>query len=319
MHQGKAKGSQLIIFEDGTLYHIDLKRSDKIPRNLFLVGAAERVDAIAKHFGSVYFEHTNKARPEFHIVCGIYKGIPMAAMSCGIGVANVEIALTELHAIFEFDHVKDCWSDTLPPVNIIRVGTAGTSLEDIPLGALAISYYALGLDNLNIFYRHNNPAADLVIKNIVKKFRKTKIGKLAESFYVSPANSGVIIALEKTVRRIGEPTQMVAAGITTASPGFFGSEGRAVGRMETVFTRDDFLEIMANFESDGLRIVNHEMETSILFRLANEMLGYRAGTICTVLDNLASDQMIDAAYAAERIDRCILVALEAMVELAKNP
>lgn len=323
MRQGKAKGSQLINYLDGTLYHIDLKKADNIPTNLFLVGAAERVNAIAKHFNSVQFRHQNKARPEFNIICGAYKGVPMAAMSCGIGVAGIEIALTELHALWEFDPEKNRWSDTPASVNIIRVGTAGTSLADVPLGALAISEYAIGLDNLGVFYPRRT--LDVKMKDIARDFQKTKIGTLINFFsgfccYVSPANSSIVSALGRmAVREFlknGESVRAVASGITTASPGFFAPEGRTVGRIQTLFSMEDFIESMANFESGGLRIVNHEMETSILFRLANEMLGYRAGAICTVLDNLASDQMIDAAYAAERIGKCILVALEAMVELA---
>src|SRR3989344_4783124 len=103
MHEGKAKGSQLIIFEDGTIYHIDLKRADNIPGNIILVGAASRVESIAKTFDTVRFEHRNAARPEFYTVAGSYRGTEVAAMSIGIGTDNMEIALNELHALFEYD------------------------------------------------------------------------------------------------------------------------------------------------------------------------------------------------------------------------
>lgn len=320
MHDGKAKGSQLIIYPDGTLYHIDLKRSDSIPTNLFLVGAAERVDAIARHFEQITFKHQNKARPEFYINCGIYRGIPMAAMSCGIGVAAVEIALTEPHALFEFDHVKNQWGDTSAPVNIIRVGTAGAVLEEIPVGTLAISRYSLGLDNLGIFYPPKLAVGNQkAMEDIDAKFFGTDIGRIVPDYYVSPAHPTVVRALNESARRIDWSARLIADGITVASPGFFGPEGRKIGRIETAFSQDDFLESMTSLKVGSLKVVNIEMETSILFRLANEILGYRAGAICTVLDNLVSDQMIDASYAAERVERCILVALEAMVELANNP
>ena len=319
MHKGKAKGSQLIIYPDGTLYHIDLKRSDNIPPNIFLVGAAERVNAIAKYFDSAQFKHQNKARPEFYIICGTYKGIPMAAMSCGIGVAAIEIALIELRALWEFDHEKNQWSDISAPVNIIRVGTAGAVLKEIPLGALAISRYSLGLDNLGNFYSSEHPIPDPVLKYIFLRLLQTKIGRVCVLFYVSPANSKIVEVLSKVAGKLGEVEPFVASGITVASPGFFGPEGRRIGGIKTAFSQSDFLEALTSLKVGDLKVINIEMETSILFRLANEMLGYRAGAICTVLDNLASDQMIDADYAAERIDRCILVALEAMVELANNP
>lgn len=315
MQEGKAKGSQLIIYPDGTLYHTGLKRSDNIPRNIFLVGAAERVDTIANYFDSISFKHQDKSRPEFYIKTGTYKRVPMAVMSCGIGVAAIDIALTELYAIWEFDNEKNCWDDKPVRANIIRVGTSGTSLKEIPLGSVAISYYALGLDNLGVFYPPIIPA-DIIVKDIERKFRKTKIGRLDSSFYVSPSSPRVALALDKAANKFGRSLPMVARGITTASPGFFGPEGRRIGRMETVFDMDEFVKTVKNFQINGLKIINHEMETSILFRLANEILGYQAGAICVVLDNLAIDEVIDAKYARTCLEQCILVALEAMVDLA---
>lgn len=324
MHKGKAKSSQLILYPDGTLYHIDLKRSDNIPLNIFLVGAAGRVDEIAKYFNQVTFSHRNKERPEFYIVSGIYKGVSMAAMSIGIGVANVEIALNELHALFEYDHVKDCWSGAPAKVNIIRVGTAGTTLKEIPIGTLAISFYGLGLDNLDNFYccyRYCDRQYQL-LKNMAisleNEFQKTQLGKLIKSSYVSPADREIAWVLKNKACEIDE-LAMIAGGITLASPGFFGPEGRAIGRIQTLFTQHDFVETISNFESHGLKIVNMEMETSILFRLANEILGWRAGAICAVLDNLQTDEMIDSDFAKERVHVCIKVALEAMVALVNKP
>lgn len=319
MHEGKAKGSQLIIYPNGTLYYIDLKRSDNIPTNLFLVGAAERVDAIAQHFEREIFRHQSKARPEFYIIAGTYKGIPMTAMSCGIGVAGIDIALSELQALFEYDHVKNQWSDAPAPVNIIRVGTAGAVLKEISVGTLAISRYLLGLDNLGIFYPPKLSVGDqIVMEDIDAQFFSTELGQFITNYYISPAHPAVVRALNESARTVDWSARLITDGITVASPSFFGAEGRRIGRIETAFSQDDFLESMTNLKVGNLKVVNIEMETSILFRLANEILGYRAGAICTVLDNLVSDQMIDAGYAAERVEQCISVALEAMVELARN-
>lgn len=315
MQDGKAKSSQLIIYPDGTLYHTGLKRSDDIPHNIFLAGAAERVDTIASHFDCISFVHQDKARPEFYIEAGKYKGVPMAAMSCGIGVAAIDIALTELYAVWEFDNERNHWDDKPVHANIIRVGTAGTSLKEIPLGSAAVSYYALGLDNLGVFYQPTIPA-DVVAKDIERKFRKTKIGRQDSSFYVSPSSPVVSLALDRAANRHKRNLPMIADGITTASPGFFGPEGRRIGRITTAFSMEDFVKTIQNFQSNQLKIVNHEMETSILFRLANEILGYQAGAICVVLDNLATDEVVDAAYARKCLEQCIFIALEAMVDLA---
>ncbi|MBI2122245.1 MAG: nucleoside phosphorylase [Candidatus Sungbacteria bacterium] len=313
MREGKAKGSELVIYPDGTLYHIDLKRADNIPPSIFLVGAAERVDSFAKAFDSVFFQHRNSVRPEFYTVAGVYKDIPMAAISTGIGPDNIEIVMNELHALFEYDHQKSEWINVLPRVNIIRVGTCGASLKEIPAGAFAISRYSIGLDNLGAYY----PAVkrDATAKKIEDEFLKTIVGKTNPFSYVSPASADVIAALEKSAKDAGEEDPMLISGITTTSPGFFAPEGRKIGRLKTAFSLEQFVALIQKFEAEGLKIINHEMETSILFRLCNEILGYRAGAICVVLDNLSSDEFIDAGFAKERIGKCVKVALGAMVKL----
>lgn len=324
MHQGKASGSQLVIYPDGTLYHIDLKRDDNIPKNLFFVGAAGRAKSFAKYFDEITFEHKrkrvifdheNKKRPEFHIVAGKYKGIPMAAMSCGIGVDNIEIVITELHALFEYDHISGEWTDKIPNINIIRVGSCGTSLPEISPGAIAISDYALGLDNLGAYYPL---LARRVMPNMLieSKFLKTKIGQVNPLSYCSSPTPLVVKILKETALDRGEVFQeTLFSGITTASPGFFGPEGRQIGRIQTAFTLEEFLHAIQTFDVDGKKIINHEMEVSILFRIAYEQLGYNVGTICLVLDNLETDDFLDSALAEKRMDETIKIALEAMVAI----
>ena len=314
MREGKAKGSELVIYPDGTLYHIDLKRADNIPPNIFLVGAAERADSFAKAFDSVSFRHRNSARPEFYTVAGFYKNVPMAVISTGIGPDNTEIVMNELHALFEYDHQKSEWTNVLPRVNIIRVGTCGACLKEIPAGALAITRYSIGLDNLGVYYPALN--RDAVAEKIEKEFLKTIVGKTNPLSYAAPAYAEVIVALEKSAQDAGEKAPMLISGITTASPGFFAPEGRNIGRIKTAFSLEQFVNLIYEFEAEGLKIINHEMETSILFRLANEILGYRAGAICVVVDNLSSDEFIDANFAKERTEKCISIALEAMARLA---
>src|SRR3989344_6292557 len=130
--KGKARSSQLIIFEDGTLYHIHLKKEYDIPTNILIMGADGRVDEVASHFDKINFRHRNPKRSEFYTIAGTYRGVPVAAMSIGIGVDNIEIAINELHALFEYNHVSGLWAKKPPGVNIIRVGTCGTSLPEIP-------------------------------------------------------------------------------------------------------------------------------------------------------------------------------------------
>jgi len=325
--KNKARSSQLIMSDDGTLYHIHLKKSDKVPPNILIMGADSRVDEVASHFDGINFRHRNPKRSEFYTIAGTYKGVPVAAMSIGIGLDNMETAINELHALFEYDHETNMWlpetvswPENKPKVNIVRVGTCGTSLPEIPAGALAISKYAIGLDNLGAYYplpptrtySFTGPLA-----RIEKKFLKTVVGKVNPITYCSLASPNAVYALLESVETLGENRNIVC-GITTASPGFFGPEGRQIGRISTAFGPEEFRQIIQSFDVDGHRIVNHEMETSILFRLGYEQLGYNVGAICLVVDNLATDEVMAGDEAKERMNICIRVALESLVQLSQN-
>src|SRR3989344_1477665 len=309
MPKSKAKSSQLIIFEDGTLYHIDLRRSDNMPHNVLLVGASDRVDLISSHFDMITFENRNKARPEFHTIVGIYKDLPVAAMSIGIGMGPIDIAVNELHALFEYDHKMDSWTFRKKPrINIIRVGTCGTSLPEVSAGALAISSPGIGLDNLGAYYPIPVRERDPLTIKIEQNFLRTKIGTINPLAYCSPASPTTVWALRKSAEALGEGHNVVR-GITTASPGFFGPEGRQIGRLKTAFSSGDFRKIIQSFNVNGLKIINHEMETGILFRLGHEHLSYNVGAICLVIDNLATDEVITGDEAKEKMNVCIKVAL----------
>ena len=312
-----AKGnSQLIVFDDGTLYHIHLKKADTIPPNILIMGADDRVNEVASHFDEINFNHRNPKRSEFHIIAGTYKGVPVAAMSIGIGPGPMDIAVTELHALFEYDHTTGSWTDRAPAVNIVRVGTCGTSLPGIPVGALAISTHSLGLDNLGAYYPLPDSERDPLSVKIEKKFLKTRMGRVNPLAYCSPASRTAIWALRESAKTLGESPNTVS-GITTASPGFFGPEAKQIGRIRTAFGQKEFIKTVQSFKVDGLKIVNHEMETSILFRLGYEHLGYNVGAVCLVVDNLATDEVIASDEAKERMNACISVALGALAALAQ--
>lgn len=313
MAKGKARSSQLIFIDDA-LYHIHLKKSDKIPSNILVMGADSRVDEVASHFDEVNFRHRNPKRSEFYTIAGTYKGVPVAAMSIGIGVDNMEIAINELHALFEYDHALGLWAKNPPRVNIIRIGTCGTSLSDIPAGTLAISTYALGLDNLGAYYPLPDSERDQLAVKMEQEFSRTEISRANPLVYCSPASPIATYALRKSAETLGENHNIVG-GITTAAPGFFGPEGRQIGRIRTAFGPQEFRRIIQSFNVNNLRIVNHEMETSILFRLGYEHLGYDVGAICLVVDNLATDEIITGDEAKERMNACTKVALNALLWL----
>ena len=99
-------------------------------------------------------------------------------------------------------------------------------------------------------------------------------------------------------------------GITVAVPGFYGASGRYIEGLTN--TLDGIKGCFADVVVDGVRTVNMEMESGLLFHLS-EALGIRAGTICPVISNPNSqDAVVDYR---PHVSACIDIALEAMVAL----
>ena len=88
------KASELVLAQDGSLYHIRLT-SDTLADRVLLVGDPGRVDMFKEIFDSVEFEAQNR---EIHALTGRYHGTRMTALSTGMGCDNIDIVMTELDA-----------------------------------------------------------------------------------------------------------------------------------------------------------------------------------------------------------------------------
>ncbi|MDR1067961.1 MAG: nucleoside phosphorylase [Clostridiales Family XIII bacterium] len=106
--------------DDGRVYHLRLKRGD-VPPYAILPGAPERTALIAAGWDESRELASNR---EFRSVSGVYNGVPVAAVSTGIGAASSEICLHELHTL----GVHTC----------VRVGTTGCIQPQFDLGDLII-------------------------------------------------------------------------------------------------------------------------------------------------------------------------------------
>lgn len=131
----KKGSSELIINEDGSLYHIGLKPGGVAPF-IMLCGDVERVHKVAK----LLEEPTEPVRSrEYCTVTGRYKGVPVSVMATGMGPDNTEIALVELGQV-----VKN--------PTFIRVGTCGGISKNAKLGDMAISSGAVRLETTSTYF-----------------------------------------------------------------------------------------------------------------------------------------------------------------------
>ena len=184
---------------------------------------------------------------------------------------------------------------------------------DVTPGSLAISSYALGLDSTGIYYEQS--AEDKIVKKIeteASKILNSAIDKKSRfkgkiTPYASKASSEVTMALINQAEAYGVEFE---TGITVSSPGFYGPSSRYIEGLNN--TLSDIKGSLSSLNIDGLKVHNMEMESSLFFHLCSQ-LGYRAGTICTVISGPNdSDSIIDYEAA---IGNTIKIGLNALMEL----
>jgi uridine phosphorylase len=77
--------SELILHQDGSVYHLHLK-DEHIADTVLLAGDQGRVAQISRHFDEITFQVQNR---EFFTHTGWYKGKRITALSTGIGTDNI--------------------------------------------------------------------------------------------------------------------------------------------------------------------------------------------------------------------------------------
>ena len=298
-----------IVIVNGKLYHLGIKKSD-LAKNILIVGDPARAIRVSKEFDQIECEISNR---EYITITGSYKGIPVSVIGTGIGTDNVEIALVEAYIAHEFDLESGKKEKNCSPLTVIRLGTSGGIQSEVTPGSLAISSYALGLDTTGLYYEQ--PPEDDIVKRI--EIESSRIlndsinnssrfkGKLMP--YASKASLEVTNALINQANAHGVEFE---TGITVSSPGFYGPSSRYIEGLSN--TLSDIKGSLSKLDIDGLKVHNMEMESSLLFHLCSQ-LGYRAGTICTVISGPNdSDSIIDYETA---IGNTIKIGLNALLEL----
>ena len=302
------KKSEIVIVDE-KLYHLGIKKSD-LAENIFIVGDPARAIRVSQEFDQIDCEISNR---EYLTFTGSYRGIPVSVIGTGIGTDNVEIALVEAYIAHEFDLKSAEKLQNCSPLTIIRLGTSGGVQPDVTPGSLAISSYALGLDSTGIYYEQ--PTEDLIVERIeteASKILNSAIDKKSRfkgkiTPYASKATSEVTMALINQAEAYGVEFE---TGITVSSPGFYGPSSRYIEGLNN--TLSDIKGSLSSLNIDGLKVHNMEMESSLFFHLCSQ-LGYRAGTICTVISGPNdSDSIIDYEAA---IGNTIRIGLNALVEL----
>ena len=258
--------SELIINEDGSIFHLHLK-PEFLADKVILVGDPGRVSLVASHFETKECEVESR---EFRTITGTYKGKRITVVSTGIGCDNIDIVVNELDALANIDFKTRHQKSPLRSLTLVRIGTCGGLQEDTPVGTYIASEKSIGFDGLLNFYAGRNEACDLDFEEAFKKHMDWNPQKGAPY---------VIDADKETLDRIAADDMV--RGVTIACGGFFGPQGRELRIPLADPTQNVKVEA---FEYNGHRITNFEMESSALAGLA-KLMGHRALTCCMVIAN----------------------------------
>ena len=281
--------SELIINADGSVFHLHIK-PEQLADKVILVGDPGRVSLVASHFEKVECDIQSR---EFHTITGSYQGKRISVVSTGIGCDNIDIVMNELDALANIDFTTRHEKSPLKSLTLVRLGTCGGLQEYTPEGTYIASEKSIGFDGLLNYYAGRNEACDLEFEEAFKKHMDWNPQKGAPY---------VIDSDKETLNRVAGDDMV--RGVTIACNGFFGPQGREL-RIPLADPKQN--EKIENFEYNGYRITNFEMESSALAGLA-KLMGHKAMTCCMVIANRRA-QKANVEYK-NSIDGLIQIVLD---------
>ena len=262
--------SQLVLNNEGAIYHLNL-HPDQLADNVIMVGDPGRVDMIASFFDKIEVERQNR---ELVTRTGWFNGKRITVLSTGMGTDNLDIVMNELDALANIDLKTRMPKETHRSLNLIRIGTCGALQPDIEPGNNVATRFAIGLDGLLYFYEKHKEVNEIAMRDAfinqmdypndlpmpyVVEGSKVLFDKLAEGYY---------------------------QGVTATAPGFYGPQGRTL-RMHLTYPENN--SKIENFEYQGWRVCNFEMESSALYGLG-KMMGHNCLTVCVVIANRVTEK-----------------------------
>jgi uridine phosphorylase len=259
--------TELILNADGSVYHLNLLPGD-IADTIITVGDPERVPQVSQYFDRIQLK---KSKREFVTHTGTIGGKRISVISTGIGTDNIDIVMNELDVLVNINLQTRLLKAQLQKLNIIRIGTSGAIQADIAIDSLLVSSAAFGMDTLMHYYEHQLSATE---KQLLHDF-KAALPKGSNFLpYVASADTWLINKLANGLQH----------GITITAPGFYAPQGREI-RAKAAYP--GLMELIQNFNLDGKRITNLEMETAGIYGMA-AVLGHRAISFNVILANRAT-------------------------------
>ena len=262
--------SQLVLNNEGAIYHLNL-HPDQLADNVIMVGDPGRVDMIASFFDKIEVKRQNR---ELVTRTGWFNGERITVLSTGMGTDNLDIVMNELDALANIDLKTRMPKETHRSLNLIRLGTCGALQPDIEPGNNVATRYAIGLDGLLYFYEKHKEVNEIAMRDaFIKQMDYPK--DLPKPYVVE----GSKMLFDKLAEGYYQ-------GVTATAPGFYGPQGRTL-RMHLSYPENN--NKIENFDYQGWRVCNFEMESSALYGLG-KMMGHNCLTICVAIANRVTEK-----------------------------
>lgn len=287
----KLKESELILNDNGSIYHLNLKPED-ISNDIIFVGDPDRVEKVTQYFDSIDFSTQKR---EFKTITGVYKNKRISVISTGIGSDNIDIVLNELDALVNINFQTRTIKENHTTLNIIRIGTSGSLQKDIPVNSFLLSTHALDINGMLRSY----PTEHISHSDIENAFVAHTNWDPKKCFPLVIKNS---ITLESKL-----VSNKVFKGMTATAGGFYGPQGRI---LRLAVKDPDLNSKIDSFDYHGIKVTNLEMETSAIYGLS-KLLGHRACSMNAIIANRALGMFSENPDKV--IQDLILYTLEKMV------
>ena len=287
----KLKDTELILNDNGSIYHLNLK-PENISNDIIFVGDPDRVDKVTKHFDTIEFS-THKR--EFKTTTGTYKNKRISVISTGIGADNIDIVLNELDALVNINLKTKTVKKNHTSLNIIRIGTSGSLQKDIPIDSFLMSTYALDINGMLRSY----PTQNISHPEVEDAFVNHTQWDEKKCYPLVISNNKL---LESKIT-----SDIIYKGMTATAGGFYGPQGRTL----RIAVKDPYLNSkIETFDYKGIKVTNLEMETSAIYGLA-KLLGHRACSMNAIIANRALGKF--SKNPDQVIGNLILYTLEKLV------
>ena len=288
----KIQDSELILNEDGSVYHLNLKPKH-IAKDIIFVGDQDRVEKVTKYFDTIDFTIQKR---EFKTVTGTYKNKKFSVISTGIGPDNIDIVLNELDALVNINLTTREIKPTHTALNITRIGTSGALQADISVDSFLLSAYAIDLNGMLQSY----DSSSISNTELAQAF-------VAHTNWSDQKAYPLVIANGKELANKLTSTQTLT-GITATAGGFYGPQGRV---LRLALQDKDLNNKIDSFNYSNNRITNLEMETSAIYGLS-KLLGHNACSMNAIMANRTNGTF--SKNPSKTMDELIQYTLNKLVE-----